>query len=258
MALVPVDFLSQVNRFYPDLTPLTNPIKEQVVKGMGEVKNILENNIIPEDIKNQKLNEGLIKNSVFNDKLLHPIIPTNLHSTDEQDSMLPTPKILHDVDIIGDIPKSYQLSAKRILEEIKKHPDIIKWDPTSYEVKIRGKNLKGSNLGNLIGDIVRSRKNPSTDSSQSRVFLKALADLKLPNYLIKNKNYLKKFRVLKGLKPHDELDNSERLETSGYEFSSPSRSIKGKRKRRKKDDVEWFSSTPIKGIQRNISSPFTK
>ncbi len=68
-----------------DLTPLTDPIKNKVLKEIGSLSKILQNKRVPNDVKSRQLNEEIIEISLFSDKLLNPLkdqisIPIPPHS----------------------------------------------------------------------------------------------------------------------------------------------------------------------------------
>ena len=50
MALIPFDMLQQCKN-QPNLTPLTNPNQNQLVKTMDQMQTILNDNTLPENVK---------------------------------------------------------------------------------------------------------------------------------------------------------------------------------------------------------------
>lgn len=244
MALVPFELVSQLKRSREDLIPLTNPNKDQVLKKMGRMTNILQDEQIPEDVKTSRLNEEINKYSIFANKLLTPlakhktpsdIIETTIDAVGNDD----------DDEILSSLPKTYQTAGRLLLNKMRLNPQVIKWDPVTNEVRLRGKVLKGSNIIDLVGNLLRPRKNIQ-DPVYSKLFLKTLADLNFPEELVKNKVHIKKFRSFKQGTGWDE--DEEDGDISGYENPppSPSKLIRGKRKRRKRFDVNW---SPIKDVQ---------
>ena len=73
----------------------------------------------------------------------------------------------------------------------------MQWDSITNELTIDGKKMVGSNLIDLVGDVLRNRKTVSAPM-YSDVFLKFLADINLPEELIRNKSRVAQFRSLKG------------------------------------------------------------
>ena len=93
------------------------------------------------------------------------------------------------------MPKTFQQPANILLSELQKHPERIQWD--NNELTIDGKRMVGSNLVDLVGDVLRNRKTVSAPM-YSDDFLQLLADMNVPEELIRNKYRLAKFRSLKG------------------------------------------------------------
>ena len=65
----------------------------------------------------------------------------------------------------------------------------------THDVSVKEQTLKGSNVGDLISDVMRRKaaKVPIHGSS----FLKTLADLNLPESFVKNKYRISQFRSYK-------------------------------------------------------------
>ena len=88
------------------------------------------------------------------------------------------------------------------MKELEKHPNIIQWNPVNSEVSVEGKTLKGSNIGDLIGHVMRSRKTVKAPV-HGDTFLKILANLNVPEEFVKNKYQIPKFRSYKHNDPDD-------------------------------------------------------
>ena len=58
----------------------------------------------------------------------------------------------------GERGQTMQNNANALMKELEKHPNIIQWNPVNSEVTVEGKTLKGSNIVDLIGHVMRSRK----------------------------------------------------------------------------------------------------
>ena len=65
------------------------------------------------------------------------------------------------VDILTSIPKTYARKASLLLANLLSHSSVIQWD-NSGVVTIRGNVIPGSNIIDLVGDLVRplKRSNP--------------------------------------------------------------------------------------------------
>ena len=99
-----------------------------------------------------------------------------------------------DQDTVNMLPPTLQRHGRQLLSKLASRPDLFSWSP-SGEVKIKGKRVLGSNVGDLIGDIIRNRKqvNPARKD-----FLRVLADMNVAEEFVKNKQALMQYRKMKG------------------------------------------------------------
>ena len=75
--------------------------------------------------------------------------------------------------------------AELLLQKFKQQGDVINWNNRG-ELVYRGKEVKGSNMVDLVNDIIRNRK---TSTPQGwGYFARGLADMNIPNELIQNSN----------------------------------------------------------------------
>ena len=89
--------------------------------------------------------------------------------------------------LVDALPKTFQNSAKHLVKELERYPQNISWNADNKEVIIDGKTLPGSNIVDLIGDVLRNRKTvPSPLHADT--FLKLLANLNIPDELVRNKS----------------------------------------------------------------------
>jgi hypothetical protein len=189
MALVPMDMLERLKE--PSLTQLTNPNKDQVIKQRSEISSILRDTTLPESVKANQI-KGRIKDfSLFANKMLSRNIPSPVASNavaTSSDAVPASPLVT--------LPRTFQHTAKFLMEELEKHPNLVSWDPATHELSIRGKRMRGSNIVDLIGHVLRSRKSARAPV-HGNAFLKVLADLNLPEELVRNKYQISKFRSYK-------------------------------------------------------------
>ena len=78
--------------------------------------------------------------------------------------------------------------ATALLARLKVKPDVITWDKTG-QVKIEGEVIPGSNILDLVGDAMRSRKN--FNPTGSKEFFEALNKLNVPKDLVRNEEHWK-------------------------------------------------------------------
>lgn len=89
--------------------------------------------------------------------------------------------------ILNSVPTSFKRQAGTLLQLMGNRPDIIKWNDRG-ELFHRGQSLPNSNIADLFNLIFTNRK--SVDVIGKTDFLKALKELNIPRYYIKNKNVM--------------------------------------------------------------------
>ena len=97
-------------------------------------------------------------------------------------------------DVIQSVPKTLQTQAKLLMARLKQHPNMISWAPNG-EVIIHGNRKSGTNIIDLVGGLLRTRKNVHPQNEYT--FLKTLAGINLPEEFIRNKNQLPRYRNYK-------------------------------------------------------------
>ena len=110
------------------------------------------------------------------------------------------------------MPTSLQSAARILLNRMKGNEDVISWTP-SGEVSIHGEKLRGSNIIDLVGDVLRGVK---TENPDRHAFLQVLAELNTPSTLIKKKSALQQFQKRnnvirpKGI-PENQLEDENKI-----------------------------------------------
>ena len=117
--------------------------------------------------------------------------------------------------MIYSLPKTLQQQAKMLVSRLKQHPNAISWAPNG-EVIIHGNRKSGTNIIDLVGGVLRSRKHVRPQNEQT--FLKTLASLNFPEEFVKNKYQLPKYREYK--RKHLQAPNSGIVEEDGEYASS--------------------------------------
>ena len=159
---------------------------------MNEMSNILDDEKLTNNKKINQFNEKLNDYAIFAEKVV------NINETTPVKHVEIEPV----ENMFNAIPKTFQNNANALMSELKKHPNIIQWNPINHEVSIKGKPLKGSNIIDLIGHVMRSRKTTKAPV-HGDTFLKILAGLNMPEEFVKNKYQIAKFRAYK----HGDDDN---------------------------------------------------
>ena len=83
----------------------------------------------------------------------------------------------------------------------------MSWTPQS-DVSIRGQRLRGVNIVDLVGDVVRTTPSKSMPPQREQ-FLNALAEVNIPETLVKNRMALEHYRAIKNDGGHQDIDNTE-------------------------------------------------
>ena len=161
---------------------------------MHEVSSILQDDTLPESLKASRINEKVKNYSVFANKLLaptkalqHTTATTTAGQEEEEEAS---------ENFFNSLPSTFRSPAKVLMDKLRKHPETIKWNPTTHEVSVQGRTLRGSNIIDLIGHVLRSRKSAQAPV-HGNAFLKVLADLNVPEELVKNKYQISRFRSYK-------------------------------------------------------------
>ena len=80
------------------------------------------------------------------------------------------------------------------------HPDKFMWNEKGGMI-YQGKTFYGSNMRNLISDVVTNRTKSLSQTFHESAFVKAIADLDVPKDLVKNMKHLQMIEVYKNEKP---------------------------------------------------------
>ena len=104
-------------------------------------------------------------------------------------------------------------------------------------MSIRGKRLRGLNIVDLVGDVVRTTPSKSMPPQREQ-FLNALAQANIPKTLVKNRMALEHYRVIKNDGARPDINNLESKTLYQDEV------IPGVRKKRKvqmteDDAIDW-------------------
>ena len=238
MVLVPVTLLNSLKNRQPNITPLLNPVKDQLFKSIHRLDNTLKDTNLPDDVKSSHINQIEKDLSIYADKVAggqppRPPPPQPVHAT--------IPSTTNRGVFSSSFPKTLQSQANNLLDILESKPGKISWD-SSNEVSIDGKKLIGSNIVDLVGDVIRKRKTPPPEYSNH--FLHALSKMNLPEQFIRNTDRIAKFRTYKrdGLTDHTfpSVNRKRKLirdvDGSTHTVSSAKRVILNRRK-----PIKWLS-----------------
>ena len=88
------------------------------------------------------------------------------------------------------LPTTQRERGRQLLQRLQKRKDLISWNDKG-EVTIEGKILPGSNIADLVSDVMRTRKQVAPLRG---TFLDVLAKANVPDEFVRNKTALIQFR----------------------------------------------------------------
>ena len=179
-----------------------NPEQREMVKKYHAAQEVLNDSNKPYELRKAQYDEIMRSFHTLKDRISgirgisNPEIGKSQEdnvNNDEKDKSID--------DIVDIMPESIKSNARNLMKQIQKNgnENLISWSPTNGEVSIRGSRLAGSNIIDLVGDVMRSstgkiskRKNLNRDA-----FIDALVEMNAPETLIKNRDALRHFREMK-------------------------------------------------------------
>ena len=149
-----------------------------------------------------------------------------------------------DAAVVNALPTSQQTNARKLMQLLRAQGDgVVSWTKNG-EVQIRGQRVRGTNIVDLVSDVVRSTPTKTSAPERER-FLNALAEANVPETLVKNKNALERYRVIKtdasamdGISNDDDDHNPENVDIATVS-SSTDKPSRPKKKRTQKTMVNW-------------------
>ena len=99
-----------------------------------------------------------------------------------------------DAAVVDALPNSQKVNAKKLIRLLRSG-DVVSWTPQG-DVSIRGQRLRGVNIVDLVGDVVRTTPSKSMPPQREQ-FLNALAQANVPETLVKNRMALEHYRAIK-------------------------------------------------------------
>ena len=110
-----------------------------------------------------------------------------------------------DTVVVDALPNSQKVNANKLIRLLRSHGnDLVSWTPQS-DVSIRGQHLRGVNIVDLFGDVVRVTPSKSMPPPPEQ-FVNALAEANIPETLIKNRAALKHYRAIKNDGSHQDIE----------------------------------------------------
>lgn len=170
MVMVPHDFFIRLNNKKEEQLGVTNGLD-------SELSSLLNNDNGGDSEKWTKYQQVLQRYLRFKEQERQP-----LKLTVEEDKGGASTQYPLENEILDSIPRTFKKRAELLLQRLNSSKDIT-WDQRG-EVTIKGIKLGGSNITDLVSDIVRPRKTSNPNAWQE--FCSLLKDINIPHEFIGN------------------------------------------------------------------------
>lgn len=242
--MVPIKTLEEMNQWKTQHRP-TLPVEPDISNTSDlnlKMNSILKRDDLAESEKSRLYSETLQKFKLSHNKALEGTIVPHTNVTNQPDNEVHKQNINN--DIIASVPKTLQNKATLLIERLKRD-STIKWDNKGV-VEINGKTIKGSNIIDLVNDVIRERKTSQTPTGWS-YFSSVLKNINIPQEYIGNKKrWMSMQKQLFDDDNDDGDDDSEFFDTSAYlpstplnQVDTPVSSKKGRKRKNKKEKQSW-------------------
>ena len=159
----------------------------------NQMETILQDKTRPEDERAKDLSQFLNRYLTMYDKTkttpLHPALEqamTENAENKERDAGIVNEDgniARIEEEIIDSVPASFKTRARNLMKKLKSHPNKIAWDDHSQLI-INGTTVPGSNMVDLVNDVLRPRKNFTPKGHEA--FVQGLAEINTPEDFIRN------------------------------------------------------------------------
>lgn len=203
------------------LQAVQHPEQREMIKKYNLTHSILSDaGGKPRDVKMSEYRDAMNDFSVLRDQVKY----------------VPTPKAISDDRAVDDavnlMPATLQSNAKMLMDRLKEEDGVISWT-SKGEVSIHGQRLPGTNITDLVGDVIRSTR---TEMPERERFLNVLAELNTPETLIRNKSALEQYRRIKN---RGAIKRPPGLPEADEGVMLPSMRKKKKSKVNKMQKIDW-------------------
>ena len=159
----------------------TNPIHRSIATLDQEMKTILERSGLTDEEKVRQYNQVLQRYLEYHDHLKTPLISNTNQTVPNTNQTVP--KAIQE-EVLHTVPKTLRRKAETILERINRHPNM-NWNDRG-EFVFNGEVVRGSNVVDLVNDIIRHRKSFQPHGWEE--FARALRQSNVPQDLVGNRN----------------------------------------------------------------------
>ena len=232
--MVPMKMLEEMQRQQQQYRPRlpVSPQVAQTVDLQTQMQNVLQDPTLSESEKAQQYGETLYQFQRAHQKAKTPSVTPTSSSTSLQSSTTPLRG-----RILESVPPTLQRKAKLMMEYLQDHPKVS-WDEKG-ELSYAGQRIPGSNIIDLVNDVLRSRKKSSLPTGWDR-FAQVLKDVNLPQEVVGNKQrwtWMQKQQA--GMSPKSVEKEAEEEEEEGETFYDTSPLIKKDNPSKSSSVTEW-------------------
>ena len=202
------------------LEEVKQPIERELVKTYTNMTNMLKDPSIPDQERVAKHVEAMNNFTNKSERIIGSSEKRQEHEQRQEQlparNTTPTDEITI-ADTVEILPLSIQKPARQLLERLSRRKDLISWNE-SGEVVIGGRQLVGSHIGDLVGDVLRSRK---TETPLRESFLNVLSQANVPDEFVRNKAALARYREIKGGEARKEQQESQQQQQQKQQKRPP-------------------------------------
>jgi hypothetical protein len=207
MILLPEGYAGNngISNATPEMSPLLRPsafetpekslMKRTITDLDSEMDNILQNTSITEDEKLKLYSQALRQRMAFQNQLTVQA-PIKVEINGKEKLPLHMEKMA--LDIISGVPVTAQVKARRIIDMMKSHPNVISWND-KWELVHEGTPVQGTNIVDLVNDMVREKKN--FDPPGASTLLQGLKKINFPQTYIGNETRRRQMRGISTTTP---------------------------------------------------------
>ena len=225
MAIVPTEVLDALRQNQSKSQTMVPASTKNLLSLDREMKQILERDDLDEYQKATRYQQSLQQFLTFHKQKQKPlavnIVQNKPSPNDTSEAANDQPSAMDDdsvkeifEDIVNSVPKNMRGKAKQIMTKISAHSDIMSWNDRG-ELVYNGSTIPNSNLHDLILDVLRINS-PKFDPIGHKQFIRAMADINMPESLISNSKRRSLIREYKekgyeGYSKHDSVPALSKL-----------------------------------------------
>ena len=190
MVLIPEELVSLLRERQQETV---SPVTKNLVSLKDHMGDILERQDLRPDEKAKLYGQAFqryqnVREQRENKPVTVQIVPTKSESNSSPTTVkkevkgeIPADQV--STEIIQSVPKTLKNRAELLMQKLKQRGDVINWNDRG-ELVYNGKDVRGSNMLDLVNDVLRNRKSSTPQGWE--YFARGLAHMNIPNELIHN------------------------------------------------------------------------